>query len=73
VTRELRVPTIGIGAGSGCDGQVLVRTICSGFFSGITPKFVRRYADVARSVRDAFARYVGRRQGARFPADEESY
>jgi 3-methyl-2-oxobutanoate hydroxymethyltransferase len=73
VTRELGVPTIGIGAGVGCDGQVLVSHDLLGFFLGHQPKFVRRYAELAQVVRDAFARYAADVKARRFPADEESY
>jgi len=73
VSRELGIPTIGIGAGVGCDGQVLVTHDLIGFYLGRQPKFVRRYADVAGAVRDAFARYVADVRARRFPADEESY
>jgi 3-methyl-2-oxobutanoate hydroxymethyltransferase len=73
VTRELRIPTIGIGAGVACDGQVLVSHDLLGFFLGHQPKFVRRYAELAQVVRDAFARYAADVKARRFPADEESY
>jgi 3-methyl-2-oxobutanoate hydroxymethyltransferase len=73
VTRELAIPTIGIGAGVGCDGQVLVSHDLLGFYLGRTPKFVRRYADLAGTVRDAFARYVADVRARRYPSDEESY
>jgi 3-methyl-2-oxobutanoate hydroxymethyltransferase len=73
VTRELRIPTIGIGAGVGCDGQVLVSHDLLGFFLGHTPKFVRRYATLADTVRDAFTNYVADVKARRFPSDEESY
>jgi len=73
VTRELGIPTIGIGAGVGCDGQVLVSHDLLGFFLGHQPKFVRRYAELAQVVRDAFARYAADVKARRFPADEESY
>jgi len=73
VSRELTIPTIGIGAGIGCDGQVLVTHDLIGFYLGRQPKFVRRYADVAGTVRDAFARYVADVRERRFPSDEESY
>ena len=52
VSRELRVPTIGIGAGVGCDGQVLVTHDLIGLTQGHVPKFVRRYADVAGAMRN---------------------
>jgi 3-methyl-2-oxobutanoate hydroxymethyltransferase len=73
VTRELGIPTIGIGAGVACDGQVLVSHDLLGFFLGHQPKFVRRYAELAQVVRDAFARYAADVKARRFPADEESY
>jgi 3-methyl-2-oxobutanoate hydroxymethyltransferase len=73
VTRELAIPTIGIGAGVGCDGQVLVSHDLLGFYLGRAPKFVRRYADLAGTVRDAFARFVADVRARRFPSDEESY
>jgi 3-methyl-2-oxobutanoate hydroxymethyltransferase len=73
ITRELAIPTIGIGAGPSCDGQVLVSHDLLGLTQGHVPKFVRRYADVAGTVRDAFARYVADVKARRFPSDEESY
>ena len=73
VTRELSIPTIGIGAGVQCDGQVLVTHDLLGLFHGHQPKFVRRYAELGTATRDAFARYVGDVKARRFPADAESY
>ncbi len=73
VTRALTIPTIGIGAGGACDGQVLVSHDLLGFFLGRTPKFVRRYADLAGTVREAFAQYVDDVRARRFPSEEESY
>jgi len=73
VTRELQVPTIGIGAGVQCDGQVLVTHDLLGMFHGHQPKFVRRYAELGDAMRDAFARYVADVKARRFPSDAESY
>jgi len=73
VSRELRVPTIGIGAGPGCDGQVLVSHDLLGLFLGHQPKFVRRYAELAEQIRVAYERYVGDVKGRRFPSENESY
>jgi 3-methyl-2-oxobutanoate hydroxymethyltransferase len=73
VTRAVGVPTIGIGAGAACDGQVLVSHDLLGLTQGRVPKFVRRYADLAGTMREAFARYVADVKARRFPADEESY
>jgi 3-methyl-2-oxobutanoate hydroxymethyltransferase len=73
VTRSLRIPTIGIGAGAGCDGQVLVWHDLLGINEGAAPRFVKRYADVAGEVRrglEAFAADV--RSGA-YPAGEHTY
>jgi len=73
VTRELAIPTIGIGAGVQCDGQVLVTHDLLGLFHGHQPKFVRRYAELGTATRDAFARYVADVKARRFPSDAESY
>jgi len=73
VTRELTIPTIGIGAGLQCDGQVLVTHDLLGLFHGHQPKFVRRYAELGTATRDAFARYVADVKARRFPSDAESY
>lgn len=73
VTDSLEVPTIGIGAGPHCDGQVLVYHDLLGIEDRITPKFVRRYADLkARSV-EAVAAYAADVRTGRFPAHDESY
>ena len=58
VTEAVSIPTIGIGAGAGCDGQVLVYQDMLGMFSDFTPKFVKRYANVGEAMREAFATYV---------------
>jgi 3-methyl-2-oxobutanoate hydroxymethyltransferase len=73
VSRELQIPTIGIGAGVQCDGQVLVSHDLLGLFLGHQPKFVRRYAELGDATRDAFARYVADVKARRFPTDAESY
>jgi 3-methyl-2-oxobutanoate hydroxymethyltransferase len=73
VTRALTIPTIGIGAGVSCDGQVLVTHDLLGLFLGHEPKFVRRYANLAETMRDAFDRYVADVKARRFPSEEESY
>jgi 3-methyl-2-oxobutanoate hydroxymethyltransferase len=73
VSRELRIPTIGIGAGVQCDGQVLVSHDLLGFYLGRVPKFVRRYADLAGTVRAAFGQYVADVKARRFPSEDESY
>src|SRR5262249_7119407 len=73
VSRALTVPTIGIGAGPQCDGQVLVSQDMLGLFLGHTPKFVRRYAELAAATRDAYQRYVADVKARRFPNERESY
>ncbi len=73
VTRQLRIPTIGIGAGPGCDGQVLVFHDIVGLNTGHTPKFVRRYANLSAEISRAASEYIGDVRSGRFPSDAESY
>jgi 3-methyl-2-oxobutanoate hydroxymethyltransferase len=73
ITAELRIPTIGIGAGPDCDGQVLVINDLVGLSFGHQPKFVRRYAEVGEIISRAAAEYCRDVQQGRFPSDEESY
>lgn len=73
ISAALRIPTIGIGAGCGCDGQILVFQDLVGFTSLYLPKFVRQYADTRSLWLGALQRYVGDVQGSRFPSDAESY
>jgi 3-methyl-2-oxobutanoate hydroxymethyltransferase len=73
ITRALRIPTIGIGAGPDCDGQVLVLHDLIGLTFGHAPKFARRYAHVAGVISKAVAEYAEDVRRGHFPADEESY
>src|SRR5258708_35599585 len=73
ITAELRIPTIGIGAGPDCDGQVLVINDLLGLSFGHQPKFTRRYADVGEIISRAAAQYCRDVQQGSFPADQESY
>ncbi|MFZ0978467.1 MAG: 3-methyl-2-oxobutanoate hydroxymethyltransferase [Candidatus Acidiferrales bacterium] len=73
ITKELRIPTIGIGAGPDCDGQVLVFHDLVGLTEGYTPKFVRRYADLAAEITRAVTEYCGDVRSGKFPSDAESY
>jgi 3-methyl-2-oxobutanoate hydroxymethyltransferase len=73
VTRRLAIPTIGIGAGPGCDGQVLVIHDMLGMFEKFKPKFVRQYAHLAEQMRRAFQAYIADVKAAKFPTEEESY
>lgn len=73
VTASLHIPTIGIGAGRGTDGQVLVGQDMLGMNKGFTPKFLRRYADLYTVITDAVGRYVGDVREGTFPSEEEHY
>ena len=73
ISRELRIPTIGIGAGPECDGQILVLHDMIGLSVGHTPKFARRYANVGEAIRNAVGAYAEDVREGRFPSDEESY
>jgi len=73
VSAALRIPTIGIGAGAGCDGQVLVSQDMLGLYLGRTAKFVRAYADLGVRTREAFAAYVADVKARRFPDERETY
>jgi 3-methyl-2-oxobutanoate hydroxymethyltransferase len=73
VSQSLRVPTIGIGAGPHCDGQVLVTYDMLGLTSGSTPKFVRQYADLGQQIRQAAEAYRADLQSGQFPGPGEGY
>lgn len=73
ITRALTIPTIGIGAGAGCDGQVLVLQDLLGFNPKFKPRFVRRFADGAGLVRDGVTRYAAAVRSGRFPSRKESF
>lgn len=73
VTRAIDIPTIGIGAGPDCDGQVLVLHDILGLSSRVVPKFVRRYADLFAAARDAVASYSADVRSGAFPDEGESY
>jgi 3-methyl-2-oxobutanoate hydroxymethyltransferase len=73
VTDAVDVPTIGIGAGPRCDGQVLVAHDLLGIEDRIAPKFVRRYADMKAEMVDAMSRYAADVRAGAFPGDAESY
>lgn len=73
ITKELFIPTIGIGAGNGCDGQVLVYQDMLGLTTGHTPKFVKRFADVGEVMRKGIADYIEETKAGSFPADEHTY
>lgn len=73
VTEKVSVPTIGIGAGNVCDGQVLVYQDMLGMFSDFTPKFVKRFADIGTIMRDAFAAYDREVKAGTFPEEKHEY
>jgi 3-methyl-2-oxobutanoate hydroxymethyltransferase len=73
ITEAISIPTIGIGAGPGTDGQVLVLHDLLGLEDRVLPKFVRRYASLKADAVDAVARYAADVRAGRFPAAEESY
>jgi 3-methyl-2-oxobutanoate hydroxymethyltransferase len=73
ITAEVSVPTIGIGAGPHCDGQVLVVYDMLGLTEEFRPRFVRRYAELAQTMRAAFTRYCDDVKTSTFPSRDESY
>jgi len=73
ITEKLKVPTIGIGGGLDCDGQVLVLHDMVGLFRRFTPKFVKVYADVYSVQLEAVKTYIAEVQGTTFPADEHTF
>ena len=73
ITRELRIPTIGIGAGSSCDGQVLVTNDLLGLFDDFAPKFVKRYANLKETIAAAFTRYRQEVKAGEFPGPEHAF
>lgn len=73
ITESVNVPTIGIGAGPHCDGQILVTQDMLGLFEAFQPKFVRRYAQLAQEMRRAFQAYIEDVRQGGFPGEAESY
>lgn len=73
ISKRVSIPTIGIGAGAGCDGQVLVTHDLLGLFDRFTPKFVKRYADIHAEMARAFAEYKADVEKRAFPAVEHAY
>ena len=69
----LAIPTIGIGAGPDCDGQVLVWHDLLGLYSGTVPRFVKRYADLATAAREALEEYAGDVRSGAFPEEQHTY
>lgn len=73
ISQSLNIPTIGIGAGNSCDGQVLVVADMLGLYEEFKPRFVRRYAGLADTIRASVGRYVRDVKDRNFPSKEESY
>jgi 3-methyl-2-oxobutanoate hydroxymethyltransferase len=73
ITERLSIPTIGIGAGADCDGQVLVFHDVVGLFSGFTPTFVKRYTEAGAAIRDALARYAEEVRSGAFPTESQAF
>jgi 3-methyl-2-oxobutanoate hydroxymethyltransferase len=73
ITGELSIPTIGIGAGSGCDGQVLVYHDLLGLTEGHLPRFVKRYANLSGEIRDALTTYASEVRSGAFPEEQHTY
>jgi 3-methyl-2-oxobutanoate hydroxymethyltransferase len=72
VSQRLDIPTLGIGAGVGCDGQVLVTHDLLGIFERFTPRFVKRYANQAKEMREAFCEFTAEVKAKEFPGDEHT-
>lgn len=73
ITRVLTIPTIGIGAGADCDGQVLVYQDMLGMFPDLKPKFVRVFAETGNYMKDAFKNYIDSVKSGEFPAQEHTF
>jgi 3-methyl-2-oxobutanoate hydroxymethyltransferase len=73
ITREVKIPTIGIGAGSGCDGQVLVLHDVLGLYHGRSPRFAKRFANLAELATSAVEAFVNEVRKGEFPGEEHTY
>ena len=73
ITDKLDIPTIGIGAGAGCDGQILVYQDMLGMFSDYSPKFVKRFAEVGEVMKKGFTQYIKEVQESTYPAQEHTF
>jgi 3-methyl-2-oxobutanoate hydroxymethyltransferase len=73
ISQQLTIPTIGIGAGVGCDGQILLCYDLLGVFTDFKPKFTKRYGKVTEHAVDAIKQYVAEVKDGQFPDDEHSY
>ena len=73
ITQQLKIPTIGIGAGPDCDGQVQVLHDMLGMYTGFVPKHIKRYASLADTVETAISQYAQEVKEGSFPAEEHSF
>jgi 3-methyl-2-oxobutanoate hydroxymethyltransferase len=73
ITQSVSVPTIGIGSGTGCDGQVLVLHDMLGIYEDIKPKFVKRYAELSKSILDAISHYTNDVKAGKFPEEPNTF
>ena len=73
ISKSISIPTIGIGAGNGCDGQVLVYQDMLGMYSDFVPKFVKKFGNVGDEMKAAFRQYIAEVQSGQFPASEHTF
>jgi len=73
ITSMLSVPTIGIGAGAGCDGQIIVTNDMLGFSGNVSPKFVKKYVDLTAQIKKAVTKFKSEVENRKFPAKEHCY
>jgi len=73
ITESISIPTIGIGAGIHCDGQVLVCNDMLGLYDKFSPKFVKKYADLGKEMNSAFETYIKEIKEGKFPEDKHSF
>jgi 3-methyl-2-oxobutanoate hydroxymethyltransferase len=73
ITASVNIPTIGIGAGAGCDGQILVTHDMLGLYEDIRPRFVKAYADLGRGAKRAIESYCDEVRAGKFPAEQHAF
>ncbi len=73
ISQRLTIPTIGIGAGPGCDGQVQVQHDMLGLFTDFMPKHAKRYANLADTIKEAFVQYAREVREGEFPTEQQSF
>lgn len=73
ITKSISIPTIGIGAGNKCDGQILVYQDMLGMFSNFSPKFVKQYADIGLQMKTAFTKYIYEVKNGTFPEEKHTF